>query len=109
MVLLEPVSTDECVYFTNRSIGNGKVRAWVLKNKCPMCEKGLMGKPKDEKTGKIKIRAKEYFCPECKHKIEEKEYEESLNACIKYTCPHCKYEGETEIPFKRKKMQIFNE
>ena len=63
-----------------------------------------MGKPKDEKTGKPKIRAKEYVCPECGHSEEKKEYEETLTAEIKYTCPKCGNEGEIEIPFKRKKI-----
>ena len=108
MALIEPTSIDEGIYFTQRSIGDGKIKAWVCKGKCPKCSKGLMGKPKDEK-GKVKIRAKEYQCPECKYTVEQKEYEASLKASIKYTCPHCKNNGEAEIPFKRKKVQRFNE
>ena|SRR3989344_1085682 len=109
MSLLEPKSADECVYFTNRNIGNVKVRAWVLRNKCPQCGKGLMGKPRDPKTGKIKIRALEYVCSECHFSLEEEKYENSLNISIRYTCPHCNNMGEVEIPFHRKKVRIFDE
>jgi len=109
MGLKEPESAGECIYFTNRIIGKGKVKAWVFKGKCPKCDKGLMGKPKDEKTGKVKIRAKEYVCPECGHIEEQKEHEETLTASVIYTCPHCENDGEIEIPFKRKKIQLINE
>ena len=99
---------EECIYYTFRGIGEGEAKAWVFKGKCPKCSKGLMGKPKDEK-GKVKIRAKEYVCPECGYTAEKEAYENSLTVNIKYTCPHCKFEGETQIPFHRKKVQIFNE
>lgn len=104
MPLKQPESMQECVYFTRRSIGNGKVMAWVSKQECPKCKKAMMGKPKDEK-GKVKIRAKEYVCPECGHTVEKKEYEESLTVDIIYTCPHCGFSGEIQIPFKRKNVQ----
>lgn len=68
----------------------------------------MMGKPKDEK-GKVKIRAKEYVCPECNYTVEKDAYEKGLTANIKYTCPHCKFEGEAQVPFHRKKVQIFDE
>jgi len=104
-MLVEPKSTEECVYFTNRPIDiKGKVKCWVYREKCPKCKKGLMGKPRDSK-GKIKIRANEYVCPECGYKVEKQEYEDTLTASIKYTCPKCEYNGEIEIPFKRKKFQ----
>ncbi|MFH1510346.1 MAG: hypothetical protein ABIF10_01540 [Candidatus Woesearchaeota archaeon] len=104
MTLIEPKGIDECVYFTNRTIGNGKATAWVMKQKCPKCAKALMGKPVDSK-GKVKIRAKEYQCPECKHTLEKQEYEETLTASVKYICPACGFAGETEVPFKRKKIE----
>ena len=68
-----------------------------------------MGKPKDEKTGKVKIRATEYVCPECGNHIEKKTYEETLTVNIEYVCPNCKFEGETQIPFKRKKVSRTND
>ena len=110
MPLKEPESTDECVYFTNRLLNNeGYIRCWVFKEKCPKCGKALMGKPKDPKTGKPKIRATVYECPECKYSEEGQEYEDKLTANVKYKCPYCKNEGETQISFKRKKVQRFNE
>lgn len=108
MGLKEPESMDELVYFTKRTINNGRVKAWVYREKCPKCQKALMGKPKDEK-GKVKVRAKEYQCPECKHTVKKQAYEDTLTANIKYTCPHCSHSGETQVPFKRKKVKIFDE
>lgn len=104
MALQQPESVEECVYFTRRTIGNGKVMVWVFKQKCPACGKGVMGKPRDEK-GKVSIRAKEYVCPECGHSVEKTECEESLTANVSYTCPHCRYEGEAQAPFKRKSIK----
>lgn len=109
MLLKEPASMDECVYFTNRIIGNGKIKAWVFREKCPKCSKGVMGKPKDKKTGKAKIRAEEYTCPDCGHTVNKQEYEDTLTANIKYTCPHCNHQGETQQSFKRKKIQRIDE
>ena len=105
MAVKEPESMDELIYFTQRSIGSGDAKAWVYKGLCPECGKGLMGKPVDEKTGKVKIRAKEYVCPECKHTVEKKEHEETLFCEIKYTCPECGNEDETVVPYKRKTFQ----
>ena len=109
MSLRQPASMWECIYFTRRSSGKGKIKTWVFKEKCPECGKALMGKPKDPKTGKLKIRAKEYMCPGCNYTIEQKKYEESLVANIEYTCPYCAHESETQIPFKRKKVKIFDD
>ena len=108
MTLEEPKSMDECVYFTNRADGNGKVKAWVLKENCPECGKALMGKPRDEKTGKAKIRASEYVCPECKHTVGKEEYEDTLTINIKYTCK-CGNFDELSVPFQRKRVQRLNE
>ena len=105
MSLREPLSADECVYLTNRYIDDkGMVRCWVFKENCPKCGKGMMGKPRDLK-GKVKIRAKEYVCPECSYTVEKAAYELTLTANIDYTCPKCEHAGETEIPFKRKKVE----
>ena len=97
---------EECVYFTRRQLNEkGKVVCWVFREKCPKCNKALMGKPVDSKTGKPKIRAKIYICPECGYEIDKREYEDSLIANIQYTCPKCGYEGEIQVPFKRKKIK----
>ena len=109
MALVEPKSMDECVYFTNRLLDKGKIKCWVFKEKCPKCGKTLMGKPRDPKTGKVQIRAKEYKCSECSYSLPGQEYEDSLTASIQYTCPHCSHNGEIQVPFKRKKVKIINE
>jgi len=104
----EPKSMEEVIYFSNRSIDDkGKARVWVYRGKCPDC-KGLMGKPKDSKTGKTKIRSTEYICPDCGHTEEKKEHEESLTADAIYTCPHCEHKGETSVPFIKKKIGRIN-
>ena len=77
MSLQQPKSMDECIYFTNRTLDKGKIKAWVFKGKCPKCGKGLIGKPKDPKTGKPKIRATEYVCPECGYTVEKQKYEDT--------------------------------
>lgn len=105
-MLKRPESMEECVYFTNRNLGEkGMAMAWVFRNECPKCKKGLMGKPKDPKTGKIKVRAKEYLCSECDYVVDKKEYEETLTCNIAYTCPGCEHEGEAEVPFIRKTIK----
>ena len=97
---------EKLVYYTQRKIRpNGHAAAWVYRQKCPKCGKGLMGKPRDEKTGKVKIRSPDYICPDCGHAVEKKAYEESLTANVEYICPKCRYKGEIGIPFKRKKVQ----
>mgnify|MGYP002629377721 CR=1 FL=1 len=103
MALRFPNDMNECVYFTNRVLeGGGKAIAWVFKEKCPECKKGIMGKPRDEKTGKAKIRALEYVCDACGHTVEKVEYEDTLTCNIQYTCSECKFEGEVAVPYKRK-------
>jgi hypothetical protein len=106
MAIKYPNSMEECFYFTNRTLGEkGKVTAWVYKQNCPKCKKAMMGKPKDAKTGKPKIRAKEYTCPSCKYTVEKQEYEDTLSAQVAYICPKCQNKGEIEVPFKRKKIE----
>ena len=97
----KPESMDECIHYTNRSLGKGSAIMWVFRQECPECHKALMGKPRD-KDGSVKIRAKEYVCPECGHTMEKKEYEDQLTAYCEFTCPHCGEQGEAEAPFKRK-------
>ena len=97
----EPTSMEELVYHTIRVMGDGQVRVWVYKQDCPKCGKAKMAKPRDEKTGKVKVRAKEYLCPSCGNEVEKKAYEETLEAEFKGTCPTCKKEVEGTVPFKR--------
>lgn len=101
---------DECIYMTNRYIGeNGMVRCWVFREKCRKCDNGMMGKPVDEKTGKVKTRAKEYACTECGHTVDKDTYEDSLTANIRYACDKCRNSGELQLPFKRKKVKRFDD
>jgi DNA-directed RNA polymerase subunit M/transcription elongation factor TFIIS len=105
-MLKEPDSMDECIYFTNRAIGedfSGNARCWVFKEKCPKCKKAMMGKPIVD--GKVKIRALEYVCPSCNYSEEKQQYEDKLTANIDYICPKCKNHGQTQMLFKRKRVQ----
>ena len=106
MALKQPASMDECVYFTRRL--KPAVVAWVLKGMCPKCKKALMGKPRGP-NGKVKIRAKEYICPACSFTMGKQEHEDTLTANITYTCPKCSLSGEIQIPYKRKKVKLFDE
>ncbi|MCP3685905.1 MAG: hypothetical protein GY861_24930 [bacterium] len=99
----KPESMDECIYFTQRDIDGGEAMVWVFKQECPKCKKAIMGKPIGD-NGKVKVRAKEYVCPECGYTVEKQEYEEGLTACAEYTCPKCKNQGELQVPFKRKNI-----
>ena len=109
MPIQEPQSMDDLIYFTKRAIGEGSARAWVYKEKCPQCKKGVMGKPVDAKTGRAKIRAKEYVCPECAYTADKDAYEDTLTAQVAYVCPHCKAAGDAEVSFKRRKVSRFDE
>ena len=109
MALRQPQSMDECVYFTIRADEQGnKIKAWVFREQCPQCKEGIMGKPRDPKTGKPKIRAEEYVCPKCNYTLEKEAYEDTLTANIEYTCS-CAQSGGVQMPFKRKKVQRFDE
>ncbi len=88
------------MYFTRRTLGNGRIMAWVYKKECPQCHKARMGKPVVK--GKVKIRAPEYVCPECGYIEQKKEHEESCTLEAIYTCPECGKDGESTTPYKRK-------
>lgn len=101
MVLKEPESTDELLYYTRRTLGDkGKAVAWVYKKECPKCHKARMGKPADEK-GKVKIRANLYVCPACGYSEDKKTHEESCILQVKCVCPFCSKSGEAETGYKR--------
>ena len=94
---------EECLYFTNRSVGEGTILAWVYRKQCPKCRKASMGKPVAK--GKVQMRAKEYACPACGYREEKTVHEESLQIQAHYTCPKCKKEGESTTEYKRKNYQ----
>lgn len=105
----KPESMDECVYFTQRSLMDvngeprGEIMAWVLRETCRKCGKSKMGKPRD-KSGKVRLRAKEYVCPACGYTVDMQAYEDSLLAFADYKCPHCGETGETQTAFNRKNI-----
>ena len=100
-----PSSIDKCLYFTRRELdNNGSIIAWVLKKKCQKCGKAVMGKPVE--AGKVKIRAKEYVCPNCSHTETKEEHEASCTLNVKYKCPYCGNEGETTTEYKRKNFNV---
>jgi len=101
-MVTEPESMEDIIYFTNRTLeeGKGKLKAWVYKKLCPKCQKAKMGKPVEK--GHVKIRAKEYVCPACNFTEEKAEHEESLTLEAKYLCPYCNKEGESTAPYTRK-------
>ncbi len=101
-MVTEPESMDDLIYFTNRTLeeGKGNIKAWVHKKLCPKCQKAKMGKPVEK--GHVKIRAKEYVCPECGFTEEKEAHEESLTLEAKYTCPSCGKDGEGTTIYKRK-------
>lgn len=106
MALKEPNSTNECVYFTRRTIGDrnqGKLMAWVCRMDCPKCKKAKMGKPVE--GGKVKIRAVEYKCPSCGFTESKEEHEPKLTVEVKYTCPYCGNVGEATTPYMRKTFE----
>ncbi len=103
MALKIPESMDECLYFTNRSIGEAQVLAWVYRKPCPKCKKAVMGKPVVK--GKVKSRATEYVCPSCGYSEDKTTHEESLNLEASYTCPECGNEGESVAQYKRQKFK----
>ena len=105
MELKEPSSMNECIYFTNRNLGeNGSARAWVCRPLCPKCKKGRLGKP-IKKNGKVDKKADYYECPECKHQIPMEEEDKLLKVEVKYTCPYCKNVGEATTGYKREKFE----
>ena len=99
-----PESMEECFYFTNRILedGKGQIMAWVFKQDCPKCKKAKMGKPVDPKTGKVKSRADIYVCKECGYEVAKAEMDPTLTVEIEYKCPACGDEGEATTEYKRK-------
>lgn len=104
-IVTEPNSMDECFYFTNRLTEDSYIRAWVYKPDCPKCKKAKLGKPINPKTGRAKIRSKEYVCPACHAVFQKEDIDSELTVEIKYKCANCGNEGDATTEFKRKKWQ----
>lgn len=101
MSLMVPESMDECLYFTNRAVDNGKIIAWALRKSCPKCGKGPMGKP-IKNNGKVDKKADYYECPSCKYAENEEKIAEGMNLNVIYKCPKCSFDGEITTEYKRK-------
>jgi RecJ-like exonuclease len=101
MQLKKPDSMEECLYFTNRSIGEGFAEAWVYRKECPDCKKPTVGKP-IKKDGKPDKKSDHYECSICKLTMSNEEVEKDLKLEIEYQCPHCKHEGQTTAEYQRK-------
>jgi ssDNA-binding Zn-finger/Zn-ribbon topoisomerase 1 len=104
MQLKKPDSMEECLYFTNRSIGEGSAIAWVYRKECPKCKKGRLGKP-IKKNGKADKKADYYECPLCKYQEKNEVVESGLVVEIEYKCPFCGNEGQTTTDYKRKAFE----
>ncbi|MBD3203150.1 hypothetical protein GF327_02570 [Candidatus Woesearchaeota archaeon] len=96
-----PESMEDLIYWTNRKVGKGHVKAWVYRGECPECKKGMMGKP-THPSGKVKVRAKIYVCDNCDYEVDKEEYEDTLDCECIYTCPKCEHKGEATFPYQRK-------
>jgi|TARA_B100002003_G_C13977095_1_gene472642 predicted RNA-binding Zn-ribbon protein involved in translation (DUF1610 family) len=104
MAIKKPESMEECIYFTNRSLGEeGRATAWVYRKKCPKCD-GVLGKP-IRKTGAVDKKADHYECPKCKYQESNEDVEKGLSVEIDYKCPHCGNEGEATTEYERKSFQ----
>mgnify|MGYP001573681849 CR=1 FL=1 len=101
MALKKPASMDECLYFTNRSIGEGFATAWAYRPDCPKCKKPTMGKP-IKKNGKVDKKASYFECRVCKHQMSNEEVDSLAKLEVQYKCPHCGNESETTTEYKRK-------
>ena len=100
MTLQRPNSMEECIYFTNRSIGSGSATAWAYRKECPKCKKPTMVKPL-KKNGKIDKKADYYECKLCKYQEPNEEVEKNLKLEVQYKCPYCGNESETSTEYKR--------
>jgi len=103
MALKKPKGMDECIYFTNRAIGESSIVAWVFRKECPKC-KGIMGKP-IKKGGKIDKKADHYVCYSCAYSEGNEQVENSLMINVEYKCQHCGNEGETTTEYRRKSFE----
>lgn len=104
MALKKPNSVGECIYFTNRTMGDGRAMAWVFRKECPKCKKGIMGKPM-KKNGKTDKKADHYDCYSCGYSESNEQVENSLMVNIDYKCPHCGNESDTTTEYRRKTFE----
>jgi hypothetical protein len=104
MTLKKPQSMDECVYFTNRTIDNGRAMAWVFKKSCPKCKDGFLAKP-IKKDGKPDKKSDHFDCLKCGYSEMNEDVEKDLVVNVDYKCPYCENEGEAQTEYARKTFQ----
>ena len=104
MPLKKPSGVEECIYFTNRTIGSGMAMAWVFRKECPKCKNAIMGKPQ-KKGGKFDKKADHYVCYSCGYKESNEQVENSLVLNVEYKCQYCGHEGEATSEYKRKTFE----
>lgn len=104
MALIEPQNMDDLFYFTRRKLENGGwIKAWVYRPPSPD-GKGLLSKPTNPKTGKPKVRSKIYV-DDAGNEYSVEEINKTTMLEIKYKSPYTGEEGETQIPYVRKKFK----
>ena len=99
--LPQPESMDDLMYFTRRTVFDGRVVAWVFKPECPACGEAQMRKPRN-KDGKPKTRSKTYVCPACEHEEKKSDVKANATVNVHYICPHCEHEGDATTDYKRR-------
>ncbi len=104
MELKKPTSMEDCVYFTNRTIGSGRAMAWVLRKECPKCGKDALRKP-SSKSGKPDKKSPIYVCKSCSYEEKNEDVESSLTINVEYKCPHCGNDGKTTSKYERKNFE----
>ena len=100
--LKQPQSMDELMYFSRRTVMDGRVVAWVFKPQCPECGDDRLEKPTNPKTGKKKTRSSKFVCETCGYEEKKKKTEERATVNIHYICPHCEHEGDTTTKYDRR-------
>jgi ssDNA-binding Zn-finger/Zn-ribbon topoisomerase 1 len=101
MSLIKPKSMGECLYFTNRAIGEGNATAWAYRKACPKCTAGRLGKP-IKTNGKVNKKSDYYECPKCKYQESNEAVEHDVRVEVLYKCPHCGSNGEATTEYSRK-------
>lgn len=104
MELEKPNSVEECIYFTNRIIGDGRATAWVFRKECPKCKKDELRKP-STKSGKPDKKSPIFVCKSCRYEEKNEDVEKDLIINVEYKCPHCGNESETTAEYKRKSFE----
>ena len=90
---------------TQKDISSIAVRRGIsAKRYLPEAASSIKGNTPLRKANSANINS-----PEIRQRVEKKAYEESLTANAEYNCPRCGSSGESQIPFKRKKIKMFNE